>query len=130
MDLDALHAWGQFPVAAVEATVAVAMLVRWRWATLGRQELDSTLTLLLSVFIATIAVKQSFWSIWGAFQAADLFVHASAVKSHVWPIINNVCITLAGLAVIARACVPTIGVGSYAMAAVIGVILYAIAWIR
>lgn len=130
MDLDSWHAWAQFPVAAVEATVAVAMLARWRWAKRAEQLLDPTLTLLLAAFIGMIALKQGFWTVWGALQAADLIASAETVRTHVWPVINNVLITLAGLAVIARACVPTIGVRSYALAGSLGVALYAIAWMR
>ena len=128
MDLDSWHALAQFPVAALEATVAVAMLARWRWAKRTEPLLDSTLTLMLAVFIALIALKQGFWTVWGALQAADLIASAETVRTHFWPVINNVLITLAGLAVIARACVPTIGVRSYAVAGSLGAVLYAIAW--
>jgi len=128
IDLDALHAWAQFPVAAVEMTVALAMIYRWRWALRSPHQLDHTLTLLLAVFIGVIAVKQGFWAVWGALQAADLIHAADTVRTHVWPIINNVLITFCGLVVLARICGARLGVIGYAGAAMVGVVVYGLAW--
>lgn len=130
MDLDSWHSWAQFPVAAVEATVAVSMLARWRWAKRTEPLLDPTLTLMLAALIGLIALKQGFWTVWGALQAADMIATAETVRTHIWPVINNIAITLAGLAVIARACVPAIGARSYAVAGALGVAFYAIEWMR
>ena len=128
IDLDALHSWAQFPVAAVEMTVALAMMYRWRWARTSPHPLDHTLTLLLALFIGVIAVKQGFWTVWGALQAADLIHTADKVRTHYWPIINNLAITFAGLAVLARGCGARLGTIGFAGAAAVGCIVYGIAW--
>lgn len=128
MDMDDLHALAQFPVAAIEATVGLAMIYRWSWAHKEPRTLDSQLTLLLALFMLAIAAKQSFWAVWGALRSADLFRAADNVRTHPWPIVNNVGISCIGLAVLARICWGDIGVRGYAGTVLVCACIYIAAW--
>jgi hypothetical protein len=125
MGLDFLHAVFQFPVAAIELTVAIAMAARAYWAKHAavHPPLDPVVTTLLAVFLAVIGVKQGFWSIWGALQAADLIAVSEQVRTHIWPVINNALITLVGLVLLARLVGVYIGPRAYVGAAMVGGLL-------
>ena len=126
MDLDALHALAQFPVSIIEYTVAIAMFARWKWASGGEHKIDRNVRILLALFILAIATKQSFWAVWGAIQAHDLHGHAEKVRTHWFPIANNVAITAIGLALLGRIAYPVYGHTSYIASSVAGGLLLGI----
>lgn len=128
IDLDTLHAVFQFPVAAVELTVAAAMISRYYWATHAaeRPSIDPAVTILLALFLLVIAIKQAFWSIWGAIQASDMLNVAEVVRTHYWPIINNALITAVGLVLIGRLVGVYIGARAYVGAGAVGAVLFGI----
>ena len=117
IDMDMVHFVFQFPVVIVEVTVAVLMLMRWRWAEDRRiTEIDPAVTLLLGLFVAAIAVKQGFWMLQGAIQAADLEEIALHFgRGHWLPIVGNFLILVTGLALISRVGAAFVGSLSYAL---------------
>lgn len=131
IDFDVVHSIAQFPVSVIELTVASTMAARWVWARAHAdngeaRRIDTTVTLLLAVFIGLIGMKQSFWSVWGALKAADLFVAADSVEAHWWPIVNNVAITGNGLLLVGRIGSVVYGRASYVVSAATVVALFSV----
>ena len=102
IDLDRLHAILQHPVAIIQLTVAVFLLMRWFLVLTKTVDVDSTTTGLLAGFLFLIAGKQLFWSVWGALNARDLFAAADAVRTHWMPVVFNASISIVGILLLAR----------------------------
>jgi len=110
IDLDFLHAAVQVPTAIVKTMLAVAVLMRWQSFRTGSLTVaDPSFVLWLGLCMMLAALKQDWWTIWGALKHHDLSVAARAMQSSMVPIVLNVLITLTGLVALWRAAIPFAG---------------------
>jgi hypothetical protein len=126
--MDVVHFVFQFPVVIIQVMVGALLLMRWRWATERRlTEIDPKITLLMALFVLSVAGKQAFWMLHGALLAADLYnVAAYFGRGHWIPVVSNAVILVFGTALLARVGVPFVGRGSYAIGGVAFVALIGI----
>lgn len=117
IDMDMVHFVFQFPVVIVQTMVGALMLMRWRWAHARRiTEIDPGVTLLMGLFVLSIAAKQAFWMLQGALLAANLDSMAVQFgRGHWVPIVGNVTILVTGTALLSRVGVAFVGPSAYAL---------------